>query len=432
MRLGWLAGVCVVLCAQTASAQRLKFTIDDPNYKPIPVAVTDVMDLGGAGESGAMVATTLRSDLDFSYVFTSLSPKAFLASANEPWTAPKFPDWVNIGASGLVRAGIKATGDKINATFRYYDVGSQRELLMKSYDGTRGEARQLAHQFADDLVALITGDLGVFSSRIAFAARSENNASSIYVMDFDGQNMTKLALPAKLNLLPSWDRRGKEIFYTSYGNDNPDLFGFDLATKKVRVLSAERGLNSGASVSPDGSHIAMTLSRDGNSEIYVVSSNGSGLRRLTDNWWIDTSPSYSPDGKSIVYVSSKTGNPHLYVMGADGSGQRRITFQGNYNQTPDWSPRGNQIAFTARDERFRFDIFVVDPSNNEIKRLTQDQGNNEEPSYSPDGRLITFISDRSGKRRVWVMNADGTKQRQLYGGNLECDTPVWGPRTREK
>jgi TolB protein len=64
--------------------------------------------------------------------------------------------------------------------------------------------------------------------------------------------------------------------------------------------------------------------------------------------------------------------------------------------------------------------------------LTQDQGNNEEPSFSPDGRLIAFISDRTGKRRLWVMNADGSKQRQVYNGNLECDTPAWGPRLREK
>jgi len=423
----------VLLSATQAFAQRLKFTIDDPTFKPIPVAVTDATDLGAGGkEAGTALTAALRSDLDFSFVFTSLNPKSFLANAQEPWTSPKFPDWVNIGASGVVRSGVKVTGDKVNVTFRYFDVGAQKEVLTKTYDRSKADVREIAHEFADELMALITGDFGVFSTKIAFAARSENNASSIYIMDFDGQNLQKLSLPSKLNLLPSWDRKGREIFFTSYGNDNPDLFGFDMSTKKVRTLSAERGINSGAAASPDSSRVAMTLSRDGNSEIYAMNIAGGGVKRLTDNWWIDTSPSWSPDGKQIAYVSSKTGNPHIYVMGSDGSNQKRITFQGNYNQTPDWSPRGTTIAFTARDERFRFDIFTVDPATSEIKRLTQDQGNNEEPSYSPDGRLITFVSDRTGKRRVWVMNADGTKQRQVYSGNLECDTPSWGPRSREK
>jgi TolB protein len=426
--------VVLLLAAGTAHAQRLKFTIDDPNFKPIPIAVTDAVELSpGARDAGVALIATLRSDLDYSFVFASLNPKAFLSTADkEPWTSPKFPDWVNVGASGLVRTGVVQKGDNVQATFRYYDVTTQKEMLTKTYERPKADLRLMAHEFADELIALFTGDYGVFSTRIAFAARGGDNSSSIYVMDFDGQNLVKLPLPSKLNLLPAWSKNGREIFFTSYGNDNPDLFAFDLEAKKQRVVSAQRGLNSGATSSPDGSKIALTLSRDGNSEIYIMPASGGAPTRLTDNWWIDTSPTFSPDGKSIAYVSARTGNPHIYVMGIDGSGQKRITFQGNYNQTPDWSPRGNAIAFTARDERFHFDIFTVDAATNEIKRLTQDQGNNEEPTYSPDGRLIAFVSDRSGHRKVWVMNADGTKQRQIYNGALECDTPSWGPRLRTK
>jgi TolB protein len=424
----------LLLVCSTASAQRLKFTIDDPNFKPIPIAVTEAIELApGSRDMGTAVVATLRSDLDFSLVFTSLNPKAFLTTADkEAWTAPKFADWTNVGASGVVRTGVAVKGDRVTTTFRYFDVVTQKEMLTKMYETNKVDLRTQAHEFADELIAMFTGDFGVFSTRIAFAARSENNGSSIYVMDFDGQNLMKLPLPAKLNLLPSWAKTGRDLYFTSYGNDNPDLFAVDIDTKKVRSVSAQRGINSGASTSPDGSRIALTLSRDGNSEIYAMPSAGGTPTRLTDNWWIDTSPTYSPDGKQIAYVSAKTGNPHIYVMDADGGNQTRITFQGNYNQTPDWSPRGNAIAFTARDERFRFDIFTVDPATKEIKRLTQDQGNNEEPTFSPDGRLIAFVSDRSGQRRIWVMNADGTKQRQVYNGSLQCDTPSWGPRRREK
>lgn len=413
----------VLLMGLVISQGRLKITIDDPSFKPIQIAVTDLA--GATPEVNKAITETLRNDLDFSYVFTSLNPKSFLVGPSEP---PKYADWINAGAQGLVQGTAKVFGERVFITYKFFDVATQKEVLSKTYDKGKDGYRTIAHEFADELVALYTGQKGVFSTQIAFAARAENNATHIWVMDFDGTNPRKLAIPAKLNLLPAWDRTGSEVLYTTYAKDNPDLYAFSLLTQKTRVVSAQHGLNSGASVAPDGKRVAMTLSRDGNSEIYVGDIAGGGAKRLTENWWIDTSPSWSPDGARIAYVSSKTGNPHIYVMNADGSGQKRVTFQGNYNQTPDWSPKGNAIAFTARDERYHFDIFAVDPASNDIKRLTQDAGNNEEPSYSPDGRLIAFVSDRSGKRKVWVMNADGSKPRQIYTGGADCETPSWSPR----
>jgi TolB protein len=157
-----------------------------------------------------------------------------------------------------------------------------------------------------------------------------------------------------------------------------------------------------------------------------MNSDGTGLKRLTNEWAIDSSPSWSPDSKQIAFVSSRWGDPHIFVMNADGSNVRRVTDRGTYNQTPDWSPRGDLIAFTARDERNVFDIFTVNPNTKEIRRLTQDQGNNEEPSFSPDGNLVAFTSTREGTSQLWVMAADGSNQKRLTkaGG---YSTPAWSP-----
>ena len=154
--------------------------------------------------------------------------------------------------------------------------------------------------------------------------------------------------------------------------ENPDLYRLNLVNKKLDWISHKRGLNTGAAVSPDGKKIALTLSMDGNTEIYVMDSNGQNLTRLTDSWGQDVSPTWSPDGKRIAFVSSRSGNPHIYIMNADGSNPKRLSFRGNYNQEPDWSPRSDgKIVFTARDERLRYDIFLVDPKDGEMNRLAK-------------------------------------------------------------
>ena len=118
-------------------------------------------------------------------------------------------------------------------------------------------------------------------------------------------------------------------------------------------------------------------------------------------------------------------------MNADGSNPTRLTFRGNYNQEPDWSPRPDgKIAFTARDERLQYDIFLIDPITRDITRLTQDHGNNESPSFSPDGLHITFTSTRAPHygKKLYIMDVDGQNQNRISRHNGEYETPSWGPR----
>jgi len=115
-------------------------------------------------------------------------------------------------------------------------------------------------------------------------------------------------------------------------------------------------------------------------------------------------------------------------MNADGTDQRRLTFKGNYNQTPRWSPRGDQIAFTARDERKAFDVFLVSPETGRISRVTQDQGmTNEEPSWAPGGRLLVLMSDRGGRSQLVVANPTGDRQRVVTSDAAGMSAPAWGP-----
>ncbi len=432
--MGWsiVVGVVLLGAAAPASAQRLRIVVGGPNFRPFPIAAPQIGAVGSdapAREASEMTEI-LQQDIDIARSLELVPPGSYLSPGSEPWTKPRFADWANVGASGLVRAQAERDGNRIKTTFRLYDVIGQRELLTKTYEDGPDGAGRTVHQFVDAMVEALTGEPGIFSSKIAFVKKTPKG-KAVFTCDADGRAPRRVSDEDNLALLPAWDPSGRFLLFTSYLKNNPDLVRYDRSNGALEWLSARRGLNTGASVSPDGRQIALTLSIDGNTEIYVMDWDGKNLKRLTDSWGQDVSPSWSPDGKRIAFVSSRSGNPHIYIMNADGSGVRRLTFQGNYNQEPDWSPRPDgQIAFTARDERLQFDIFLVNPETGDITRLTQDQGNNESPSHSPDGHQLAFVSTRSpgGNRKLMVMDVDGNNQRRISFDNGEYETPAWGPR----
>lgn len=406
--------------------------VEGAEFRPYPIAVPKFRADSGQEVVAAGLTSIIRNDLDLSGAFNVLDDKAFIDTDGITLPTVKFADWLNVAADGLVKAQVRAKGAGFEVEVHAYEVATARERFSKTFRGDKKTLRSVAHRISDAIYESFTGEPGVFSTQIA-VVRKVAGAKHIFTMDMDGDNVRQLTTGGSLNLLPSWAPDGQSVLFTSYRMNNPDLFEKPLR-KKAKRISARPGLNTGGSISPNGKTIALTLSKDGNSEIYLLNRQGSAPKRLTNQWGIDTSPSWSPDGKKIAFVSSRRGNPHIFTMNADGSNQKRVTFQGTYNQTPAYSPRGTHIAFTARDEFNRFDIFLIDMregKSGEIIRLTQDQGNNEEPTFSPNGRLIAFVSNRTGSSQVWVMNLDGTKQRQItFGGTHK--SPAWGPFVKAK
>ncbi len=421
---------------QTASAQRFKMVVGEADFRPFPVAAPT---LSIASAQGDRVSRQLQSELtgilqasvDLARPLELIEPKSYLNPAGEALNAPKYKNWLNVGASGLIRGSLKlAEGNKITMTFRFFDVISQRQLLTKTASSTKEGAAQIVYQFLDELIELLTGEKGIFSSKLAYVKKTAGG-KAVYISDIDGRNERRVTDPASLSLLPAWSHDGKALLFTSYLRSNPDLYRLHLASRKLDWLSHKRGLNTGASVSPDGTRIALTLSVDGNTEIYVMDQDGTNLTRLTDSWGQDVSPTWNHDGTRIAFVSSRSGNPHIFTMNADGSNPKRLSFRGDYNQEPDWSSRpGGQIVFTARDERLRYDLFLVNPDNGEMTRLTQDQGDNESPEHSPDGHQIVFTSTRPPQKgkKLYIMDVDGSNQRRVSRRPGAYETPSWGPR----
>jgi TolB protein len=193
-------------------------------------------------------------------------------------------------------------------------------------------------------------------------------------------------------------------------------------------------MNSGANFLPGDTHLLLTLSKDGNPDIYNITADGNTLVQLTrgPNHAMNVEPAISPDGKIIAFSSDRAGRPHIFTMNTDGTGVKRLTFAGKYNASPVWSPDGKTIAFAGYDSD-HFDVFTMNADGSGLKRLTDSRkasgkaANNEGPTWSPDGRHIMFSSDRTGKYQLYVVSPDGSNERRITEDSLTWDKPKWSP-----
>lgn len=255
-------------------------------------------------------------------------------------------------------------------------------------------------------------------------------------MDFDGSNLKPLTQDKNLALSPSWAPDGKRFLFTSYvpavkgGFVNPNLYLYDLPTRKRKVLSAAKGLNTGGSFHPTKNLIAYTFSQDGKPEIYVLDLDKNTRKPITKTQFFSVEPSYSPDGTLLAYSSSKTGRPHIYVAHADGSSPNRLTFAGIYNSSPHFNPKGDKLVFSGQESMGNnFNIFMIDVNGSNLVRLTDGAHSSENPMFSPDGRHIVFASNQSGNYRIYVMTSMGTRIRAITPPELgDCKQPSWSPR----
>jgi TolB protein len=367
----------------------------------------------------------LSNDLALSGYFRVLDPSSYLANLAAEQLTINPVDWRNVGAEGVIKGRATAYGSEVKFEFRLFEVAKgDAPVLSKDYRGPMAQVRQLAHEFANDVVKYYTGEDGFFASKIAFAGDTGSRRRDVFVADWDGAAVQALTSKSQ-NILPSWSPSGNEVTFTSFINGKPDLFAIAASGGKPRVVSARNGLNMGAAWSPDGSKIACSLSHEGGTDIYLLTPAGQIIKRLTTTQpKISTSPTWSPDGSRIAFVSDRYGSPQIWVMSADGSGQKRLTYKGNYNQEPSWCPRKDTplVAFSGRDEQMHYDIFTINVDTGEYGRITEGHGSNVRPTWAPNGRAVAYESSRGG---IWVSTADARTERQVYRGSAR--SPQWGP-----
>jgi len=382
------------------------------------LAIADfVARSAGLEAATATFNQVLWADLDFASVSGLVGKSLYPKSLVPDPASLKFDQWSSdpVKADYVAFGNLQDAGGMAADTY-LFDVKTKQQLIASRHTG---DARRMAHEFADEIVKLLTGRDGIATSKLAYVA-----GDSIRVADYDGFNQRGFASDGSMLRFPQFSPDGRYLAYVSFKSGVPN----------VVVRSAEGGFLGGTnfnattsspSIGPNGElAFSSAISNDGSMEIYVSNLDGSNVRRLTrTNKAINISPRWNPKtGREIAFISSRAGSPQVYVMDASGANQRPLISRGGQADSPSWSADGRYIAF-AYGGAGSFQVFVADVASGQLLQLTS-QGRNESPSWSPDSRHIVFQSNRTGRWEIWQTHIDGSGQRQLTrgGGRL----PTWG------
>lgn len=391
----------------------------------IPIAIPQFITKGSSPKISAAskeLHQILSGNIEYSRVFQPL-PKGYY-NYIRPLNPQRifFKDWESIQAKILFVGEVSAgQGENILFEGKIYDVKGGRFVFGKRYQAEISLIRLVAHKISDEIMKIF-GEKTIFTSKIVFISNRDGN-DELYMMDFDGYNKTRLTFNKLRDYMPAWSADGKKIAYTSYRSHKASLFILNPYQGKITEVIS-KGTNFSPAFSADGKKLAFCSTADeGNPEIYVTTSDGQRIKRLTFNKAIDTAPSWSPTSREIAFTSDRGGTPQIYIMDAEGSNVRRVSFGGNYHDAPTWSPTGDRIAYVSRVEKI-FDIYVINLRTKQIMKLTESNARNESPCWSPDGRHLVFSSNLAGTIQLYTIDYDGANLRRLTSKG-ENKLPDW-------
>ncbi len=408
-------------------------TIMARTVEALPVGVDQMKYIGNqyitADDSAMMQWATkvVQNDIDFYADFKLIPLDTFFLRVYEI-TELDILGWERLGAQRLVKLEAEFPGSNIRIYWRLFDVKTNQQISKGQVEYHRNYWREMAHDVSNEIVYWLTGDQGIFRTKIAYIKQLKPGVKEIFLADYDGANERQITKLGSVCLSPTFSRDGKEIIFTSFRDGKADLYKVTVEGGAIAKVASYPGINAAPAVSPDGQKLACVLSKDGDADIYVLEITGRQITRFARPRSIESGPTWSPDGQQIVYSSDRAGQPQLYMADDDGLNEKRLTYRGRYNDSPRYNPKGDRILFVSRDDNGRFNIATVDVRGMEYHMLTN-IGTNENPHFAPDGKHVIFTSSRGGGTDLYTMDSGGRNQRKLTAtGNVT--NPVWGPFPR--
>ncbi|MGQ0428918.1 MAG: Tol-Pal system beta propeller repeat protein TolB [Gammaproteobacteria bacterium] len=395
----------------------------------VPIAV---IPLGWQGSDAAPwdVAATVHADLERSGRFRPL-PRAQMLELPHDSASVDADDWRMLKVDYVLVGQLSPLPDgRFELRYELVQVATGERLLRAAMPADRGALKLASHRLADAVYERILGVRGAFATRIAYVAVDGPATARGYrlvVADADGKNERVVFASPQPILSPAWSPDGRSLAYVSFHSGLPAIYEQTLRTGLQQRVSAYSGINGAPSFSPDGSRLAVALSRrDGNVDIYLITLASKELRRLTDDPAIDTEPAWAPDGRSIYFTSDRAGAPQVYRLDlADGERPRRITFDGEYNARPRVSPDGRELAVVTLD-RGAYRIASVNVERGTLRVLTNGRLD-ESPSWAPNGADIIYATREGGRGVLAIVAGDGRVQQGLAASAGEVREPAWSP-----
>ena len=410
--------VALFLCSISAWAQ-FRVEVSGVGLTQLPVAVATFR---GDDVAPQKMGVIVLADLERSGQFRSIDAGA--APLDET-ARPDFSNWRQRSADALVVGSVTRLADgRFDVRMRLWDVVRGQDLGGQSFAVLPADLRLVAHRLADFVYEKLTGDRGIFSTRIAYVTKNGQNFN-LWVADADGENAQSALNSGEPIISPAWAPNGNQLAYVSFESRKPVVFVHDVATGKRRLVANFKGSNSAPAWSPDGKNLAVALSRDGGSQLFLMDANGGEPKRLAQSSSIDTEPHFTADGKSIYFVSDRGGSPQIYRMSANGGPPERVTFSGAYNISPSVSPDGRWLAFISRVGG-AFKLHVMELATGTVNAIS-DTVADEKPRFSGNSRLIIYATQQQDREALMTTTIDGKIKARLAGQNGDIREPDWGP-----
>ncbi len=411
--------VLVALLAVQSGFAQVRVDVSGVGLTQLPIAITSFK---GNDQAPQQIGAIVLADLERSGQFRSIDAAG---AAMDELTRPDMAPWRQKGADSLVTGSVRRLSNgRFDVRFRLWDAVRGTDLGGQSFSVAEIDLRLAAHRISDYIYEKLTGEKGIFSTRIAYVTKSAGRYN-LWVADADGEGAQSALASSEPIISPAWSPAGDQLAYVSFETRKPIVYVHDVATGKRRLLASFRGSNSAPAWAPDGKSLIVTLSRDGGSQLFSIDAAGGEPRRIVSSPSIDTEATFAPSGDSVYFVSDRGGAPQIYKMPAGGGSIARVTFAGNYNISPAMSPDGRWMAYVSR-EGGGYKLKLMDVAGGNVTTLT-DTTSDESPSFSPNSRLIIYATIQGGRDTMMTTTLDGRTKSRLSGAPGDLREPAWGP-----
>ena len=420
-RMLFCAAFLTTLLAPTLANAALEIEISGGGAQQIPIAI---VPFGGAANTKENINEIVAADLNRSGLFRVLETRGM---ANLPSNASqiKYAEWTALQAQAVTVGNVESlAGGRLKVSFQLMDALKQTQLAGVDYQIAPAQVRTTAHKIADVIYQKLTGQTGMFASRIAYITKT-GKLYALQVADADGYSPQSVLKSNEPIISPVWSPDGTKLAYVSFQKKKPIIYVQSLTGGTQQVLANYKGNNSAPAWSPDGNKLAIVLTYGANSQIYTISASGGDLKQITKSNNIDTEPAFSHDGSQIYFSSDRGGKPQIYKVPAGGGEVSRVTFEGAYNVSPRFSPDGKSLAY-IRNDGGKFRVALQDLASGQVQLLSEG-AQDESPSFAPNGRVILYATKVHGRGALAAVSSDGKVRQRLNDATGDVREPAWGP-----
>ncbi|MCX7724933.1 MAG: hypothetical protein N2042_06805 [Thermodesulfovibrio sp.] len=387
MKLILILSIFIIFFTDLTFAEKIYLDITQPKIKKLSLAIEGF-------EKHPVLFSTIKENLEFTEYFKVYGPFPYKGEKFDPSL------WKASDVEIVVRA---ETLNKI--LIQVFTVTSPSPIFKKEYHIRDDE--YTGNLISSEIYQLLTGKKAPFLNRIVFV-RKFSKSMGVFISSWNGKNLYDTGI--RREIISRVVLKGNKVFYSSLNGGFWSIEVYDISNKSNREIIRSRALLQLGDVINDSQFLY--LENYGDSSEIKISDISGNKKTIYSSLWVDSSPRWS--SSKIFFVSNRAGSPQIYQITKEGL-PRRITFQGNYNTEPAVNPDENKLAFSSLKEGFQ--IHILDLLSGMQTQITK-EGNNEQPSFCPDGHFLTIMSDRRGKKEIYLISFDGVIQKPLTTGYL--------------